>query len=257
MRIKGISDNRNRRGRKIPGVVVFHAGTAIQGETLNTAGGRVLGVSAVGDTLKQALDHAYEAVELINFEGKYFPPGYWRQSAALGVYNHRMPPRMTEQAHSATIEKFKSPEEELAYLRQRVSEKERELDVPKNRIESDRIAKREIAEYATIPTATIIHETVVMPEHETLRHALNLDPEKDDVQMDGLLRIVAERGIRNALSVSARMKNSHLEDDFHRMLVRYIAEGLPEKGFSPPEKSKARAPYGAFRDSTAGARRKG
>ncbi|MEK7132792.1 MAG: TraM recognition domain-containing protein [Patescibacteria group bacterium] len=149
-----------------------------------------------------------------------------------------MPPRMTEQAHSATIEKFKSPEEELAYLRQRVSEKERELDVPKNRIESDRIAKREIAEYATIPTATIIHETVVMPEHETLRHALNLDPEKDDVQMDGLLRIVAERGIRNALSVSARMKNSHLEDDFHRMLVRYIAEGLPEKGFSPPEKVK-------------------
>ncbi len=145
---------------------------------------------------------------------------------------------MTEQAHSATIEKFKSPEEELAYLRQRVSEKERELDVPKNRIESDRIAKREIAEYATIPTATIIHETVVMPEHETLRHALNLDPEKDDVQMDGLLRIVAERGIRNALSVSARMKNSHLEDDFHRMLVRYIAEGLPEKGFSPPEKVK-------------------
>ena len=54
----------------------------------------------------------------------------------------------------------------------------------------------------------------------------------------GFLRIVAERGIRNALSVSARMKNSHLEDDFHRMLVRYIAEGLPEKGFSPPEKVK-------------------
>ncbi|MEK7132791.1 MAG: phosphoribosylamine--glycine ligase [Patescibacteria group bacterium] len=69
---KGFPITGIEEAEKIPGVVVFHAGTAIQGETLNTAGGRVLGVSAVGDTLKQALDHAYEAVELINFEGKYF-----------------------------------------------------------------------------------------------------------------------------------------------------------------------------------------
>ncbi len=135
-------------------------------------------------------------------------------------------------------EKFKSPEEELAYLRQRVIEKERELDTPKNRVESDRIARREIAEYANIPSATIIHETVVMPEHETMRHVLKLEPEKDDAQMDGLLKIVAERGIRNALSVCSRLKNVHLEDDFHRVLVRYIAEGLPEKGFPLPEKVK-------------------
>ncbi|MDO8482005.1 MAG: TraM recognition domain-containing protein [bacterium] len=148
-----------------------------------------------------------------------------------------MPPAMTsERLHAHAQEKFKSPEEELAYLRERVSEKERELDTPKNRIESDRIAKREIAQYAAIPTATIIHEAVVMPEHETMRHVLNLEPEKDDAKMDGLLKIVAERGIRNALSVCARMKNEHLEDDFHRVLVRYIAEGLPEKGFAPPEK---------------------
>ncbi|MCR4280794.1 MAG: hypothetical protein NUV88_00455, partial [Candidatus Kaiserbacteria bacterium] len=152
-----------------------------------------------------------------------------------------MPPTMTrpmagERPHLAPQEKFKSPQEELAYLRQRVSDKERELDTPRNRLESDRIAKREIAEYASIPTASIIHEAVVMPEHETMRHVLNLEPEKDDAQMDGLLEIVAKRGIRNALSVCARLKNDHLEDDFHRMLVRYIAEGLPEKGFAPPEK---------------------
>ncbi|HXK38507.1 MAG TPA: hypothetical protein VJ043_00235, partial [Candidatus Paceibacterota bacterium] len=79
-----------------------------------------------------------------------------------------MPPRMTEHAPSAAFQKFKSPEEELAYLRKRVSDKERELDTPKNRTESDRIAKREIAEYSTIPAATIIHEAVVMPEHETM-----------------------------------------------------------------------------------------
>ena len=67
MRIKGFPITGIEEAEKIPGVVVFHAGTAIQGETLNTAGGRVLGVSAVGDTLKQALDHAYEAVEAHKF----------------------------------------------------------------------------------------------------------------------------------------------------------------------------------------------
>ena len=56
---------------KMPGVVVFHAGTIYQGETLVTNGGRVLGVCAVGDTLKEALDRAYAAADVIQFEGKY------------------------------------------------------------------------------------------------------------------------------------------------------------------------------------------
>ncbi len=55
-------------GRR-PGVVVFHAGTAMKEGTLVTAGGRVLAVSASGDDLKQALDRAYAAVDDIHFEG--------------------------------------------------------------------------------------------------------------------------------------------------------------------------------------------
>ena len=69
---KGFPITGIEEAEKVSGVVVFHAGTAIQGGNLVTSGGRVLGVSAVGDTLKQALDRAYEAAELINFEGKYF-----------------------------------------------------------------------------------------------------------------------------------------------------------------------------------------
>lgn len=134
--------------------------------------------------------------------------------------------------------KFKSPEEELAYLRERVKAQELELDVPANRFETDRIARRELQKYEDAPAATILHETVVMPEHETVRHMLRLEPEAHDKQLDGILQIVAERGIRNALSVAARMKNPHLEDDLHRALVRYIAEGLPQKGIPVPEKIK-------------------
>jgi len=57
---------------KVPGVQIFHSGTALVGGILRTSGGRVLGVSAAADTLAEALAHAYEAIEKIQFEGIYF-----------------------------------------------------------------------------------------------------------------------------------------------------------------------------------------
>src|ERR1700683_5444955 len=110
-------------------------------------------------------------------------------------------------------EKFKSTQDELDYLRQRVREKEQELEAPKSRFESDRIAHREIKEYAELPAATILHETVVMAEHDIIHHVLKLEPETHDAQVDGILHIVETRGIKNALAVAARLKNPHLEDD--------------------------------------------
>jgi phosphoribosylamine---glycine ligase len=56
----------------VPGVQVFHSGTARVGGQIVTAGGRVLGVSAVGDTLQQALSRAYQAMVEISFEGIYY-----------------------------------------------------------------------------------------------------------------------------------------------------------------------------------------
>lgn len=50
-------------------IVVFHAGTKMKGSDLVTNGGRVLGVSATGKTLEEALAKAYEATEKISFEG--------------------------------------------------------------------------------------------------------------------------------------------------------------------------------------------
>ena len=54
------------------GVTVYHAGTAIKDGRLVTAGGRVLGVTALGKDLQQALDAAYSAVDKIDFENKHF-----------------------------------------------------------------------------------------------------------------------------------------------------------------------------------------
>ena len=51
------------------GVMVFHAATARQGTDVVTAGGRVLCVTAMGDTVRQAQAHAYESVDAIHFDG--------------------------------------------------------------------------------------------------------------------------------------------------------------------------------------------
>lgn len=53
----------------LPGVKVFHAGTAIRDGKIVTAGGRVLGVTALGPTLLEARDRAYAAARTICFEG--------------------------------------------------------------------------------------------------------------------------------------------------------------------------------------------
>jgi phosphoribosylamine--glycine ligase len=66
--ISGLND-----AAAVPGVQVLHSGTAFTSEgTVVTAGGRVLGVTAVGATLGDALDRAYEAIEKISFEGIYY-----------------------------------------------------------------------------------------------------------------------------------------------------------------------------------------
>lgn len=51
---------------------VFHAGTTLAGQNVLTSGGRVLGVTSWGKTLKEAKDRAYAAVERIRFEGAFY-----------------------------------------------------------------------------------------------------------------------------------------------------------------------------------------
>jgi len=65
-----------RKGAVITGVpaatddlVVFHAGTTLQGHTLSVSGGRVLCVTALAATVKGAQQRAYEGVDAIRFEG--------------------------------------------------------------------------------------------------------------------------------------------------------------------------------------------
>jgi phosphoribosylamine--glycine ligase len=61
------------QAEQIPGVSVYHAGTALTEDgTLVTAGGRVLNVTAVAPDFRSAIDNAYAAVARIHFDGAYY-----------------------------------------------------------------------------------------------------------------------------------------------------------------------------------------
>jgi phosphoribosylamine---glycine ligase len=67
---------------RVPGIQVFHAGTSLVDGGYLTSGGRVLGVTATGDSLQAALDTAYEAMGKIHFEGMVFRRDIGRRALA-------------------------------------------------------------------------------------------------------------------------------------------------------------------------------
>lgn len=69
---KGLPITGIDKAEVLPGVVVFHAGTKQAGNQIVTSGGRVLGVTGIGTTLQEALDHAYSGVDCIYFEEAHY-----------------------------------------------------------------------------------------------------------------------------------------------------------------------------------------
>ncbi len=80
MLVSGGYPGKYEKGKTISGLnsvnncILFHAGTTTDVESLEvkTSGGRVLAVTALGNNLKEALNTAYQNVEIIQFEGKNF-----------------------------------------------------------------------------------------------------------------------------------------------------------------------------------------
>jgi len=80
--ISGLSE-----AARVTDVKVLHAGTRRAGDTIVTSGGRVLGVTSMGNTLNSALQKAYEAAGKIRFEGMHFRKDIGKpqqQSSAAG-----------------------------------------------------------------------------------------------------------------------------------------------------------------------------
>ncbi|HYB72466.1 MAG TPA: phosphoribosylamine--glycine ligase [Candidatus Sulfotelmatobacter sp.] len=74
-----------RAAARLKDVAVFHAGTALQQARVVTAGGRVLGVTALGNPLRTAIDRAYRAVRKIHWEGMHFRTDIGRKALERGA----------------------------------------------------------------------------------------------------------------------------------------------------------------------------
>lgn len=77
------------------GVIVFHAGTRVDGDDLVTDGGRVLAVTGIERDLPAALASAYRAIEHISFEGMHF---------RTDIGNRRRPPPLSYAASGVDID---------------------------------------------------------------------------------------------------------------------------------------------------------
>jgi len=69
---KGLEITGIDKANRMRDVVVFHAGTALDGKKVLSSGGRVLGVTALGDTVEMAIQKAYQAVAKINWKNVHY-----------------------------------------------------------------------------------------------------------------------------------------------------------------------------------------
>ncbi|MFA5996975.1 MAG: DUF87 domain-containing protein [Candidatus Paceibacterota bacterium] len=139
---------------------------------------------------------------------------------------------------------FRSPEEEVVFLRAQIAERERELtpgaSSPEQIAEQkEKIAQEKIAEYKAAPVATVLDKSYQMKVNELETNVVKLGVEHKEA-IDQLLQIMNTKGIKNALSILEKLGNPHIEDDFHRMLVQLLIETGDVPGIMK-EKEIARA----------------
>ncbi len=122
--------------------------------------------------------------------------------------------------------KFKSPDEELSYLRAHVAEREKELQKLGHFEHSNEKATIDVVEhYKTAPIEDVLHPKQKIEDKEKEAIVLALRPEEHDTTMEELMGLVITKGIKNAMEVVEAMNNPHIDDDFHRLLVQFIQTG--------------------------------
>ncbi len=131
-----------------------------------------------------------------------------------------------EPAFFKEMPKFKTPEEELSYLREHVKIREQEL-VEKGHFEhaNENAARVVVEEYKKVPAHEAVHKDNLINRKEAEGIVLQLRPESHDGVMEELLGLMLVKGIKNALQVVDGMANPHIDDDFHRILIQYLKTG--------------------------------
>src|SRR5574343_396803 len=120
------------------------------------------------------------------------------------------------------LPKFKSPDEELAFLREHIAKRERQLSAEGVNITTEQVARQTIEQYKTLPTQDVLHEGFIADQGEVEGISLRLHPESHDSNIEELMSILMEKGLKNVLYMIEKINDPHLDDDFHRFLVQYL-----------------------------------
>lgn len=126
---------------------------------------------------------------------------------------------------------LKTPEEEIAFLREKLAIKEKELQ-ESNKAESGSTVKEIINSYKATPHREILHKDYILPKEQAEAIVLDLAPEEHDEKISELLGILETHGIKNTLEVIGKMNDPHVQDDFERFLVQYIKSGYTIPGLT-------------------------
>jgi len=141
--------------------------------------------------------------------------------------------------------KFSSPEEEIVFLREHI--KKSSETAPKENLEFH--AKEAIKSYKGLQDEKILNPRYQIPLKEQEGIVLKLTPEAHDKKMEELLSVLLERGVKNALSLLEELRDPHLDDDFHRFLVQYLASQGSVPGINPDDEKFKGISMGLYRIS--------
>ncbi len=134
---------------------------------------------------------------------------------------------MAEQFVPEKIEqKFKTPEEELRFLRAEVLKHEKTIAERNETPLREEIIRSQLKVHAQRKKEDVLEKNYALKNKEAEAIVLDLSPEEHDYKMAELITILQEKGVLNTLSVVEKLKDPHLEDDFHRFLIQYIKSGF-------------------------------
>lgn len=137
---------------------------------------------------------------------------------------------MAEGAFEKIEQKFSSPQEELNYLRGEVARHEKTLVEKGEIVPQEEIITEKIIDYKNAKPEEVLSQDYKLKEKEVESIVLDLSPEEHDSKMEELVGVLQTKGLMNALTIVEKLKDAHLDDDFHRFLVQYIKAGLPLPG---------------------------
>jgi len=126
---------------------------------------------------------------------------------------------------------FISPEEEIAYLRNQIASKERELlehSPEADTAAMEAVGKNEVFEYGTFTPGAVLSQEQQLPEGDMIEQVEKVDISGNPVEE--LVQLAMEKGIHTALSVMERSSSPFATDEVHRRLVELIKSGVEVQG---------------------------